>query len=95
VRVASDAGLRQAARDNLEALAHRHTWSEAVRPLVAWLERPERAAAAMDLDNFVRDERRDPAPGSITALFPLPLRRHVLGPAKRGLKRAVIRIADR
>jgi hypothetical protein len=48
----------------------------------------------MDLDKFKRDERRDPPPGSFAALVPLPLRKHVLGPAKRGMKRAATRLAD-
>ena len=59
-----------------------------------WLARPSRSAPAMDLDAFELDERTDPPPGSLTARVPLPLRQHVLGPAKRGLKRASTRLGD-
>jgi hypothetical protein len=48
----------------------------------------------MDLDAFERDDRTDPPPGSLTARVPLPLRKHVLGPAKRGLQRAAVRLGD-
>jgi glycosyltransferase involved in cell wall biosynthesis len=94
VRIASDEALRRTSRDNLTALAHRHTWSTALEPLAAWLERPSRSGAPMDLDAFVRDERKDPPAGSFAARFPLPLRRHVLGPAKRGLRRAAMRLGE-
>ena len=94
VRIASDENVRRSARDNLTALAHRHTWSTALEPLVAWLEQPSRSGAAMDLDGFVRDERTDPPPGSFAARVPLPLRQHVLGPAKRGLRRAATRLGE-
>jgi glycosyltransferase involved in cell wall biosynthesis len=94
VRIAGDNALRQTSRDNLTALAHLHTWSTALEPLVAWLARPSRSAPAMDLDAFVRDERTDPPPGSLTARVPLPLRQHVLGPAKRRLRRAAMRFGD-
>ena len=94
VRIASDESLRRASRDNLEALAHRHTWSTALDPLVTWLSRPSRSAQAMNLDEFELDERTDPPPGSLKARVPLPLRQHVLGPAKRGIKRASTRLSD-
>ena len=94
VRIASDDALRRASRDNLEALAHGHTWSTALDPLVTWLSRPSRSAPAMDLDAFELDERTDPPPGSLKARVPLPLRQHVLGPAKRGIKRASTRLSD-
>ena len=94
VRIASDDALRRASRDNLEALAHGHTWSTALDPLVTWLARPSRSAPAMDLDAFELDERTDPPPGSLKARVPLPLRQHVLGPAKRGIKRASTRLSD-
>ena len=94
VRIAKDDALQQASRDNLAALAHRHTWSTALTPLVAWLARPTRSSPAMDLDTFVRDERTDPAPGSFTARVPMPLRTARPGPAKRGLRRAATRFGD-
>jgi hypothetical protein len=87
VRIASDELVRREARENLSSLAHRHTWSSALQPLVSWLEQPARAGAAMNLDTFVRDERTDPPPGSFAARLPVPLRQHVLGPAKRRLQR--------
>ena len=77
-----------------QALAHGHTWSTALDPLVTWLSRPSRSAPAMDLDAFELDERTDPPPGSLKARVPLPLRQHVLGPAKRGIKRASTRLSD-
>jgi glycosyltransferase involved in cell wall biosynthesis len=94
VRIAGDDALRQASRDNLAALAHRHTWSTSLEPLAAWLARAERSSPAMDLDTFVRDQRTDPAPGTFAARVPLPLRQHVLGPAKRRLQRAATRLGD-
>jgi hypothetical protein len=94
VRIVSDDARRHAAQAKLTALAHRHTWGEALAPLAAWLERPARAAPAMDLGAFERDERTDPPPGSLAARVPLPLRKHVLGPAKRSLRRAVVRLGD-
>jgi glycosyltransferase involved in cell wall biosynthesis len=94
VRLASDEPLRRASQANLTALAHRHTWHAALEPLVTWLARPSRSGAAMDLDGFVRDERTDPPPGSFAASVPLPLRKHLLGPAKRGLRRAAARLGE-
>jgi hypothetical protein len=94
VRVARDAELLRASRDNLGALAHRHTWSTALAPLAGWLAHPSRSVPAMDLDAFERDDRTDPPPGSLTARVPLPLRKHVLGPAKRSLQRAAVRLGD-
>ncbi len=59
------------------------------QPLVDLARAARRAAAApMNLDAFVLDERTDPPPGSFASRVPLPLRMHVLGPAKRGLQRA-------
>jgi glycosyltransferase involved in cell wall biosynthesis len=94
VRIARDGAFQRLAQDNLTALAHRHTWSTALAPLVNWLAQPSRSGAPMDLDTFERDARRDPPPGSLKARVPLPLRRHVLGPAKRGLQRATTRLGD-
>jgi hypothetical protein len=48
----------------------------------------------MNLDEFELDDRTDPPPGSLRSHVPLPLRRHVLGPAKRRLRRAAMRLAD-
>ena len=87
VRIAGNDDLRRASRDNLAALAYRHSWSTALEPLVRWLAKPSRSGAAMDLDSFVIDGRTDPPPGSFAARVPLPIRRHVLGPAKRRLQR--------
>ena len=63
VRIASDDGLRQASRDNLTALAHRHTWSTALRAARRPGSRgPSRSGPPMDLDSFELDERtRSPA----------------------------------
>ncbi len=94
VRIASDAELQRACRDNLTALAHRHTWSTALAPLVDWLARPRRSVPAMNLAEFELDERTDPAPGTFKASVPLPLRMFVLGPAKRRLQRAAMRLGD-
>ncbi len=94
MRIATDADLQRVSRDNLTALAHRHTWSTALAPLVTWLERPTRSGPAMKLDEFELDDRNDPPPGSLRSYVPLPLRKHVLGPAKRVLQRASVRLAD-
>jgi glycosyltransferase involved in cell wall biosynthesis len=94
VRISTDAELQRSSRENLEALAHRHTWSEALQPLVTWLERPARSGPGMDLDEFELDDRTDPPPGSLRSYVPLPLRKHVLGPAKRVLQRTSVRLAD-
>ena len=94
MRIATDADLQRVSRDNLTALAHRHTWSTALAPLVTWLERPTRSGPAMKLDEFELDDRSDPPPGSLRSYVPLPLRKHVLGPAKRVLQRASVRVAD-
>jgi glycosyltransferase involved in cell wall biosynthesis len=94
VRIASDDALQRESRENLTALAHRHTWSTALEPLASWLAKPSRSLPAMDLDSFELDDRSDPPPGSLKALVPLPLRQHVLGPAKRGIRRATMRFDD-
>jgi glycosyltransferase involved in cell wall biosynthesis len=94
VRIVADDALRSTSQDNLTALAHRHTWNTALVPLVDWLARPSRSLPSMNLDAFERDQRTDPPPGSFTARVPLPLRQHVLGPAKRKLKRAATRFGD-
>ena len=49
-----------------------------------WISTPSSATTA-----------RDPPPGSLKARVPLPLRRHVLGPAKRSLQRAATHLGDR
>ena len=94
VRIAGDDALRRSSQDNLAALAHRHTWSSALEPLANWLARPVRSSPAMNLDAFALDDRSDPPPGSFAARVPLPLRQHVLGPTRRGLKRAAVRLGD-
>ena len=87
VRIARDDVLHRQSQANLSALAHRHSWSTALEPLVSWLATPSRSGAAMDLEAFVLDERTDPLPGSFASRVPLPIRRHLLGPAKRRLQR--------
>jgi glycosyltransferase involved in cell wall biosynthesis len=94
VRIATDDALQRTSRENLTALAHSHTWSTALEPLAEWLARPSRSLPPMDLDGFEPDGLTDPPPGSLRAHVPLPLRRHVLGPAKRRLQRAVMRNGD-
>jgi glycosyltransferase involved in cell wall biosynthesis len=94
VRIAGDDALRRTSQDNLASLAHRHTWSTALEPLVNWLARPGRSSPAMNLDDFAIDERTDPPPGSFAARVPLPLRQYVLGPTRRKLKRAALRLGD-
>ena len=62
VRISTDSELQRSSRENLEALAHRHTWNEALQPLVTWLAQPRRSGPAMDLDAFELDDRTDPPP---------------------------------
>ncbi len=94
VRIATDDSLRRSSRDNLLALAHGHTWRTALAPLASWLEHPTRGAPAMDLAAFVRDDRTDPPPGSFAAHVPLPLADLLLGPARRSIRRAAVRLRD-
>jgi glycosyltransferase involved in cell wall biosynthesis len=95
----ADPALLERARGNLETAAPAYEWQHAVMPLARWLERPTRRADHMPIEGLravdaqqARREDLERYANELKMLVPLPLRKHVLGPAKRGL-RTVVRAA--
>jgi glycosyltransferase involved in cell wall biosynthesis len=92
----ADPALLERARGHLELAAPAYEWSHAVKPLAHWLERPTRRAdhvviqglRAVDAQQARRDDLEKYA-NELKMLVPAPVRQHVLGPLKRGLRSAV------
>jgi glycosyltransferase involved in cell wall biosynthesis len=95
----ADPALLERARGHLESAAPAYAWEHAVEPLARWLEHPARRTdhvlveglRAVDAQQARREDLERYA-NELKLLVPLPVRQHVLGPAKRSL-RALVRAA--
>ena len=96
VRLARDAELQASSRARLLDLAPSYTWDVAVEPLRRFLRAPRRGARPIPvagLDEQLRGlpvRPSGPLPGRsqrAKELVPTPIRKHVLGPARRELGR--------
>jgi glycosyltransferase involved in cell wall biosynthesis len=92
----ADPALLERARGNLETAAPAYEWQHAVTPLARWLQQPTRRADHTAIEGQrvadakrARHEDLERYANELKMLVPLPLRKHVLGPAKRGLRTAV------
>jgi glycosyltransferase involved in cell wall biosynthesis len=92
----ADPGLLERARGHLETAAPAYEWEHAVKPLARWLANPARRTDHVIIDGLravdaqqARREDLERYANELKMLVPTPLRRHVLGPVKRGLLSAV------
>jgi hypothetical protein len=91
----ADPALLERARAHLEVAAPAYEWEHAVAPLARWLARPARSGDRVAVDALrpldareARREQLDRVAHDLKMLVPTPVRQHVLGPLKRGLKTA-------
>jgi glycosyltransferase involved in cell wall biosynthesis len=94
--IVADPALLERARVRLEAAAPAYEWSHAVKPLAAWLTHPARRSDHVVVSGLravdARQARRDDLEryaNELKLLVPTPVRQHVLGPVKRGLRSTV------
>jgi len=93
--IVADPALLERARARLESAAPAYEWQHAVKPLARWLAQPQRRSdhvfvaglRAVDVQQARRDDFERYA-NELKMLVPTPVRQHVLGPLKRGLKNA-------
>jgi glycosyltransferase involved in cell wall biosynthesis len=93
--IVADPALFERARARLESAAPAYEWQHAVKPLARWLAQPQRRSdlvivaglRAVDAQQARREDFERYA-NELKMLVPTPVRRHVLGPLKRGLKSA-------
>jgi glycosyltransferase involved in cell wall biosynthesis len=92
----ADPALLERARARLDAAAPAYEWRHAVEPLARWLSQPARRSDHVIVSGLravdagqARREDLERYGNELKLLVPTPVRQHVLGPVKRGLKSAV------
>ena len=100
--IVADPALLERARAHLETAAPAYEWQHAVKPLAGWLAKPRRRSdhvivsglRAVDAQQARREDLERYA-NELKMLVPTPVRQHVLGPLKRGLRSAARSVRSR